>query len=245
MTYCSPAGKTNSNQTSDPGDGQAVAPSIQVCDTLAASSQHLCDLFLLLTFDWVQQAQNKAEGVTTYKQARPAEASEAIKAYRQVPADTDFSEAATSVPAAAVPVETLITDSAKIPLSPAPILQTAQPLHTHHVTQDVAVVDTVPLSAIPVAVQQILASDAVQTTQASSAAMPEASHPALTSADAAVMHGYRSSHALPAVPTEQAAEGAMQVSTSTQSQPAAPVLQSSVATPESLDSDSQNTASGE
>lgn len=172
--------------------------------------------------------------MVTVDHARPVEASEVIKAYRQEPAETDMPGLATSVAStrlcnntdstAAVPRtpaakmdmdmsatgladETHFTEAANFSnVSAAPAGQTAQAFDGSNIAGESPVLDTVPLSEVPVAVQEMLASDAAAASQSESAAVHEASHPILTAADIADVRSYQSNDGAHASLSKQAAD---------------------------------------
>jgi len=187
----------------------------------------------------VQQGGYKVSDMATYTQTNPVEASEAIKAYRQSPAVTDFS--ATPVLVAQKPdaSQTVATADVLSATAANEAPQPAQMLTPQDTTQTAAVQSTVPLSEVPANVQQMLLSDGDHTNRAQVLSASAISQPA--DADDIEVHVHQSSAAVPLLASQQGNVETVQSSTVDQSQmrsfPASPVLQARPTAPDSFHMD--------
>jgi len=189
----------------------------------------------------VQQGGYKVNEMATHTQTKPVEVSEAIKAYRQSPAVTDFSvtpvlAASAEMQDASQAVATADVLSATA-ANEAP--QPAQMLTPHNTAQTAAVQSTVPLSEVPANVQQILLSDSAHTSQAQVLSASAISQPA--DADDIEVHVHQSSAAVPLLASQQGTVETVQSSSASQVQtrnvPASPVLQTRLTAPGSFHMD--------
>ncbi|KAL0034341.1 hypothetical protein WJX77_009981 [Trebouxia sp. C0004] len=175
----------------------------------------------------------KANDMGTHTHTRPVEVPEAIKAYRQLPAITDFSATPMLVASAQLPdaSQTVATADVLSATAAKEAPQPAQMLTPEDTAQKAAIQRTVPLNEVTAGVQQMLLSDANQTSQAQLLCDPAISKPA--DADDMEVHIHQSSAAVPLLASQQGTGQTVQSSTLTQSNtPASPVLQTRPTAPD-------------
>lgn len=189
----------------------------------------------------MRQGGYKVSDMASHTQTNPVEISEAIKAYRQSPAVTDFSAthvlvASREIPDASQTVATADVLSATA-ANAAP--QPAQMLTPQDTAQTAVVQSTVPLSEVPANVQQMLLSDTAHTSQAQVLSASAISQPA--DADDIEVQVNQSSAAVPLLASQQGAVETVQSSNASQDQicniPASPVLQNHLTAPDSFHMD--------
>ena len=188
----------------------------------------------------MRQGGYKVSDMATHTQTKPVEVSEAIKAYRQSSAVTDFSATPVLVASAEMPDASQAVATADV-LTATAANEAPQPAHMltpYDTAQTAAVQSTVPLSEVPVSVQQMLLSDAAHASQAQDLSAPAISQPA--DADDIEVHVH-SSAAVPLLASQQGTIETVQSSNASQNQmrdsPASPVLQVRPTAPDSFHMD--------